>query len=69
MKRLPYIFIGVLILAVLGGIVWFQEKPIGAVSEISKNKLEEKYNLATEIKAKYQIDNASLVKIDIKNYQ
>src|SRR4030042_1909662 len=53
-----------IILGIIGGIAYFGA---GEKNEVSLEKLQLKYDKATEIKAKYQIDNSSLVKVDIKN--
>lgn len=60
-------FLTILILITLSGCSLTPPFGAGTKDEISKAKLTEKFNLATEIKSKYELKDSSLVKTEIKN--
>ena len=59
--------ITLLTITILGGSIVYGQFTPPTPNEVSKDKLVEKYNVATEIKAKYQIDRASLKRSIVKN--
>jgi hypothetical protein len=58
---------GIVVVIALGVLIFKPEPPFGATDDTTIVKLQTKYDLATEIKAKYVLDNGTLVKTDIKN--
>ena len=68
-KKVKIIILMILIIGLTGCDSEFKLGDGAIINDISVEALTTKYQLATEIKAKYSLENSSLIKTDIKNQE